>query len=70
MRVRHMNGVQVFPNESGTITIMQDGVYSCAMSSVVVRAEQVDTLIRWLRDVKAELEAAAVAKDDELLRSQ
>ena len=70
MRVRHMSGVQVFPNESGTITIMQDGVYLNAMSYVVVRPEQVETLIRWLHEVKAEMEAGkAVAKGDELLTS-
>ena len=71
MRVRHMSGVQVFPNDSGTITIMQDGVYLNATSYVVVRPEQVDTLIRWLQELKAEMETRGpVAKDDGLLTSQ
>ena len=70
MRVRYMDAVQVFPNESGTITIMQDGPHLCATSYVVVRPEQVETLVRWLREVKAELAPAEpVAKDDGLLTS-
>ena len=69
--MRFLNAVQVFPNASGTITIMQDGIHLCAMSHVVVRPEQVETLIRWLREVKAELEAReAITKGDELLIRQ
>jgi hypothetical protein len=63
-----MDTVQVFPNESGTITIMQDGPHLCATSYVIVRPEQVETLVRWLREVKAEMQPGTpIAKDDVLL---
>jgi hypothetical protein len=49
-------GFEVFPNTNGTITIQQEGLMGCAPSTVAVHPADVDTLISFLHQAKAELE--------------
>jgi len=58
---RRMETVEVFENESGTITIKNE-VFGTDDCLVTFTAEQADLVCKWIQEVKAEIMAAREEK--------
>lgn len=57
LKIPTREGFEVFPNSNDSITIQQDGLAGGEPARVSIHPADVDTLTRFLREAKAELEA-------------
>jgi len=54
---RAMDAVEVYVNKEGSITIKQDSAMKQETDYVTLHPTQVETVIGWLREAKAEADA-------------
>ena len=56
---RAMDAIEVYCSEAGMVVIKQDSAMIQDTSYVSIHPDQIETVIRWLREARAELKEAA-----------